>query len=101
MKLLTPIASTPPIRQQHLQRVVRADRLVEVGGQPLVQQKQVDLLDPELAGTLVERVQRLVVAVVADPDPRLHEDLRPVQTRAADALPDLALVEEAAVSTTR
>src|SRR6478735_6320590 len=79
-----PDRAYPPVRQQRLQRLVGADRLVEVGGQRLVQQEQVDLLDPELAGTLVERVQGLVVAVVADPDLRLHEDLRPVQPRAAD-----------------
>ena len=54
--------------------------------------QQVDLVDAELAGALVKAVQRLVVAVVADPDLGLQEDLRPVQTGAAHRLADLALV---------
>ena len=36
---------------------------------------------PELARALVEGVQRLVVAVVADPDLGLDEDLRAVDAR--------------------
>ena len=54
--------------------------------------QQVELLDAELAGALVERVQRVVVAVVADPDLRLDEHLVAVDAGAADALADLALV---------
>ena len=41
-----------------------------------MQDQQVDLVDPELSGALLEAVQRLVVAVVADPDLGLQEDLR-------------------------
>jgi hypothetical protein len=41
---------------------------LKVRGQRLVQDQQVDLVDSELAGALVEAVQGLVVAVVADPD---------------------------------
>jgi hypothetical protein len=33
-----------------------------------VQDQEVDLVDAELAGALLEAVQRLVVSVVADPD---------------------------------
>jgi hypothetical protein len=43
----------------------------------LVQDQQVDLVDPELAGAFFKAVQGLVVAVVADPDLGLQEDLRP------------------------
>jgi hypothetical protein len=39
-----------------------------------VQDQQVDLVDAELAGALVEGVQRLVISVVADPDLGLQED---------------------------
>ena len=44
-----------------------------------MQDEQVDLIDAELSGALLEAVQRLLVAVVADPDLRLQEDLGPVQ----------------------
>jgi hypothetical protein len=66
--------------------------LVEVAGQRLVQDEQVDLVDAELAGTLVEGVQRLVVAVVADPDLRLQEHLLARDARVAEGFADLALV---------
>jgi hypothetical protein len=59
----------------------------------LVQDQQVDLVDPEFPRALVERVQRLVVAVVADPDLGLDEDLRAVDAGAPDGVTDLALVE--------
>jgi len=57
-----------------------------------VQDQQVDLVDAELAGALVEAVQRLVVAVVADPDLGLHEDLVAGEPGAVYGLADLALV---------
>jgi hypothetical protein len=57
-----------------------------------MQEQQVDLIDTELAGALVERVQRGVIAVVADPQLRLHEDVAARDARAANALTDLALV---------
>lgn len=82
----------PDVGEQPLQRSVGADRRVELARQSLVQDQQVDLLDAELAGALVEGVQRLVVAVVADPDLRLDEDLVAGETEAADRLADLALV---------
>jgi len=61
-----------------------------------VQDQQVDLVDAQLAGALVMRVQRLVVAVVADPDLRLDEDLRPVEAGPSQRLTDLPLVAVAA-----
>jgi hypothetical protein len=58
----------------------------------LVQDQQVELLDAELAGRLVEGVQRGVVAVVGDPDLGFDEDLVASQPGAADRLADLPLV---------
>ena len=78
--------------QQRLQRPVRLEGLVEGRGQRLVQDQQVDLVDAELAGALLEAVQRLVVAVVADPDLGLDEDLVAGDAGAVDGLADLALV---------
>ena len=71
------------VGQQRLQRLVGADGEVELARQRLVQDQQVDLVDAELAGALVEGVQRLVVAVVGDPDLGLDEDLRAVDARSA------------------
>src|SRR4029453_1201838 len=59
----------------------------------LVQDQQVEGVDAELAGALVEGVQGLVVAVVADPDLRLDEDLVTGEVRPVDRLADLALVQ--------
>jgi hypothetical protein len=57
-----------------------------------VQDQQVDLLHAELARALLEPVQRLVVAVVGDPDLGLQEHLGAVKARGADRVADLALV---------
>jgi hypothetical protein len=57
-----------------------------------VQDQQVDLFDAELGGAFLERVERRVVAAVADPDLRLEEDVGAVDPRAPDAFPDLAFV---------
>jgi hypothetical protein len=57
-----------------------------------VQDQQVDLLDAELAGRLVEGVQRGVVTVVGDPDLGLDEEFVAGQAEAADRLADLPLV---------
>ena len=62
------------VLQQRLQPSVGLKRLVEAGRQRLVQGQQVDLVDTQLAGALVEGVQRLVIAVVADPDLGLQKD---------------------------
>src|SRR5690625_6493581 len=48
---------------------------------------------PELAGRLLETVQRGLVTVVSDPQLGLHEDLRPLQAGLPDALADLTLVD--------
>ena len=87
------MARTLPSLEQRLQRPVGLEGLVEVGRQRLVQDQQVDLVDAELAGALVEAVQRLVVAVVADPDLGLQEDLpRGDACERVHRFADLALV---------
>lgn len=81
-----------PVVVQLLERTVGAEGLVELAQEGLVQEQQVDLVDAELACALVERVQRLVVPVVADPDPRLDEDLIPGEPGLADRVAHAALV---------
>ena len=80
------------VSEQRLQSTVGLQGLVERRRQRLVQDQEVDLLDGELAGALLEAVQRLVVSVVADPDLGLQEELRAVQVGAVHRLADLALV---------
>ena len=80
------------VGEQRLQGTVGLQGPVERRRQRLVQDQQVDLVDAELAGALLEAVQRLVVSVVADPDLGLQEDLRPVHVGAVHRLADLALV---------
>jgi hypothetical protein len=82
----------PPIGEQGFQGTVGLPGEVEPSGQRLVQDQQVDLVDAELAGALVECVQGLVVAVVADPYLGLDEHLVAGQPRAADGFADLAFV---------
>ena len=53
-----------------------------------MQDEQVDLVDAERGGALVEPVQCLVKAVVTDPDLGLKEHLVARQAVAADRLPD-------------
>jgi hypothetical protein len=57
-----------------------------------MQDQQVQVLHPELAGRLVERVQCRVVAEVGDPDLRLQKDLVTGESGAADGLTDPAFV---------
>jgi hypothetical protein len=57
-----------------------------------VEDQQVDLVDAELSGALLEAMQRLVVSVVADPDLGLEEDLRPIHIGTVYGLSNLALV---------
>ena len=57
-----------------------------------MQDQQVDLVDAELAGALLEPVQGLLVAVVADPDLGLEEDVGAIQAGAGDRLADLSFV---------
>ena len=80
------------VRQQGLERSVRRQRAVEVRGQGLVEDQEVDLVDTQLGRGLLEGVTRLVVAVVGDPHLRLEEDLIARDLRAAEAEADLALV---------
>jgi hypothetical protein len=82
----------PTVGEQCLQRAVRLQCQVEPGGQRLVQDQQIDPVDAELAGTLVEGVQGRLVAVVTDPDLGLDEHLGPVHTGATNSLARLALV---------
>ena len=80
------------VLEQRLQCPVSLERLAEVRRQRLVQDQQVDLVDAELAGALVEGVQRLVISVVADPDLGLQEDRRATTLRRVHRFADLALV---------
>ena len=77
---------------QLLQRFVGADGQLELAGQCLMQDQQVELFDAELAHGLVKRVQRGVVAEVGDPDLGLDEDVLAGQPGPADRFSDLALV---------
>src|SRR5438270_11118712 len=83
------------VREQGLQGAVSIQGPLERRRQRLVQEQQVDLVDAELAGALVEAVQRLVVAVVADPNLGLQEDVRAFQAGTLYRLADLALVSVA------
>jgi hypothetical protein len=74
-----------------LQGAVGLQGLVELRRQGLVQDQQVDLVDAELAAALVEAVQGLVVAVVADPDLGLEKP-RTVKVGGGDGFANLALV---------
>jgi len=56
----------PAVRQQLLERPVGIQRQVETARQRLMQQQQVEALDAELAGALVECVQRVLVAEMPD-----------------------------------
>jgi hypothetical protein len=55
------------IGEELLEGSVCVERQIEAACERLMQEQQVDLLDAELLGALVERVQRGVVSVVADP----------------------------------
>jgi hypothetical protein len=57
-----------------------------------VQDEQVDLVDAELAGNLLRRVQGGVVPVVADPHLRLQHHLLTRNPAAAQTFTDLPLV---------
>ena len=80
------------VGEQRLQGAVGLERPVERRRERLMQDQQVDLLDAELPGALLEGVQRFVVAVVADPDLGLHEHVGAVKAGAVNRLADLAFV---------
>ena len=63
------------VGEQCLERLVRLDRSVELAGSGWCRINRSMWSTPSLRGALLEAVQRLVVAVVADPDLRLDEDL--------------------------
>ena len=63
------------VGEQCLEGTVGLQGAIERRGQRLVQDQEVDLVDAELPGALLEAVQRLVVSVVADPDLGLQEDI--------------------------
>ena len=78
--------------EQGLEGAVGLQGPVKRRGQRLVEDQEVDLVDAELAGALLEAVPRLVVAVIGDPDLGLQEDLGPVRAGAMDCLADPAFV---------
>ncbi len=63
------------VGEERLERPIGVERAVEGRGQCVMQKQQVDLVDAQFASALVESAQRPVVAVVADPELRLDEDL--------------------------
>src|SRR3984893_10097029 len=65
------------ISEQGLQSAIGLQGSIKRRRQCLVEEQQVDLVDAKLAGALLEAVQSFVVPVVADPDLRLQEDVRP------------------------
>ena len=92
MKLLTPMARTLPSASS-VSRARYASRVrSNADGSAWCRISRSIWSTPSLRGALVEAVQGLVVAVVADPDLGLQEDVGPVEARAVDRLTDLALV---------
>jgi hypothetical protein len=81
-----------PFRQHLLGRLVRGHGPVEVARHRVVQQEEVDVVEAESPQATLEAAQRWLVAVVADPQLRRHEHLAALDSGAADALADLALV---------
>jgi len=77
--------------EEGLEGAVGLQGPLERRGERLVEDQEVDLLDAEPSGAFGEAVQGLLVAIVADPDLGLQEDVRPVHLRGADRLADLAL----------
>src|SRR5438105_1517558 len=57
-----------------------------------MQEQQVETIDTKLAGTFVERVQRGLVAVIADPHFGLDEHVIALNTRLTHPLSDLPLI---------
>jgi hypothetical protein len=80
------------VSEQRLQRPVGLHGLVELRRESLVEDQQVDLIDAELARTLLEAMQSFVVSVVTDPDLGLDKDLRSLEARVPDSLAHLPLV---------
>ena len=68
-----------PVAKQRLQGPIGLQGRLELRRQRLMQDQQVDLVDPELAGALLKTMQCLVKALVADPDLGLQKHFRSVQ----------------------
>lgn len=75
------------VREEGLEGAVGLDRALEVLRHRLVQDQHVDPIDAELRGTLLEGVQRLVVAVVADPHLGLEHHVVAVEAGRRTASP--------------
>jgi hypothetical protein len=86
----------PAVGEQCFERPVGAEGAVEGAGRCLVEDEQVDLLDAELSGALVEAVEGLVVAVVGDPDLRLEEHVGAVDSRGDEASREDLMARKAA-----
>ena len=61
------------VGQQLLECSVGVEGEIKLARQRLMQQEQVEAIDSEFAGGLVERVERRVVSIVANPDFGLEE----------------------------
>ena len=87
-----PDRAHPPLGEEPLQRPVGVHGAVEVAGERVVEDEQVDVVDAQLPAALVEGVQRLIVSKVADPHLRLDEDVGSVEPTATHCLADGAFV---------
>jgi len=81
------------VGEQLFQCAVRVERETEPARQWLMKQQEVEAIDTEFGRALLERVQRGLVSVVADPHLRLEKDLRTRDTRSSKPFTDLSLVE--------
>src|SRR6185369_3972496 len=75
-----------------LERSVGVEGSFECRGQWLMQEQQVEPVDPELSCALIECVPRGIVPIVADPHLRLEKYLIADDAGTTKALADLALV---------
>jgi hypothetical protein len=65
-------------REHLLDRLVRRDRRVELGGDGLVEQEEIDVVEAEPPEAALEADKRLGVPVVAEPQLRRDEELAAV-----------------------
>src|SRR5947208_1423739 len=75
-----------------LDRLVGRNGRVKVRGNRLVKQEKIHVVEAQSPQAALEANERLVVAVVAEPQLRRDEQFTAVESGAADALADLALV---------
>src|SRR5437870_11290204 len=88
-----PDGTDAAFREQVLGGSVGVDGAVEVLWKRLVQQVQVDRVEPELSHADLEAVKRSVVPVVADPQLGLDEQLGPFDAAGRDGRAYLALIQ--------